>query len=244
MSRKNYFLSPERAARYDQMRPSFHKEALEAFHSSKASKIYDRSLDVGCGTGQSSLALAEWSKDVTAIDASEPMLKNATPHPDIHYMIGEAENLPFTDHQFDLVFVASSLHWFERRKFLKEVSRVLRPGGKFLVYDSYLISGLENFSQKYSQRFPRPYEDVPIIDFELDFFNLSKRHIHQFDFDKKLSQEDVVNYFLNLSNVAAGLDRGEDEHEVRRVIEALVKSCSTGAPFIFQTQITEIIRNK
>ena len=242
MSRKNYFLGPDRAARYDQMRPSFHKEALEAFHDSKPTKIYHRSLDVGCGTGQSSLALAEWSTDVCAIDASESMLKHASSHPAVHYMIGEAENLPFTDHQFDLVFVASSLHWFERRKFLSEVSRVLRPGGKFLIYDSYIVEGLKDFSRQYSEKFPRPYEDVPLIDFELDFFNLSKKNIFKYNFDKNFSQDSIVNYFMNLSNVAASLERGEQESDIRRTIESLVSSCSVGESYIFQVQLTEIIR--
>lgn len=243
MTTKNYFLDPVRAAEYHSSRPSFHNEALMALHQKEPVEIYEHALDVGCGTGQSTEALAYWSKKVTGIDNSQSMLNNAIKNKKISYQLADAENMPFEKDAFDLLFVASSLHWFEKRKFLNQVSKILRSGGTFLIYDTYVTEGLTpEFSKAYSRRFPRPFQDVQYKEAELEFFDLKFVHLHKYNFVSKLNQEEIARYFFNLSNVSAAIEKGEEPLKAFEDVRELVNRYSTGAPFTFQTVLTEIIK--
>lgn len=243
MSNKNYFLDPARAAVYHESRPSFHAEALTYFHQGKAEIIYDSALDVGCGTGQSSVALAEWSKNVTAIDNSQSMLNNAVSKSNIIYQLADAENMPFAGNSFDLVFVASSFHWFEKRKFLNQVNKVLKKKGKFLIYDSYVHEGLsKDFQREFGERFPRPFHDVRIVQGELEFFDMKFVQLHQFNFPTEMTIQDIIKYFYNLSNVTAAIENGESADSALKGVEDLVKKHLTGSKFVFQVWLSEIIK--
>jgi len=101
-----------------------------------------RILDVGCGTGALSVAAAERWPTVTvdAIDASDGMLAIARGELDEHrapvrtrvrYAQGHADRLPFDDGTFDVVVSAFVLQLVPSRpRALREMRRVLRPGGR------------------------------------------------------------------------------------------------------------------
>ncbi|GBE58460.1 demethylmenaquinone methyltransferase [bacterium BMS3Abin01] len=101
-----------------------------------------RVLDVGCGTGNLavSLALDHPGVSVTGIDFSPGMISAAreklSPVVDVSFRVAAAEELPFDDGGFDLVYSTLSFHhWEDRRKGLTECARVLRPGGRLIVVD-------------------------------------------------------------------------------------------------------------
>ncbi|MDD8018775.1 MAG: class I SAM-dependent methyltransferase [Bacteroidota bacterium] len=88
-------------------------------------------LDIGCGTGIFSRYFAEAGAKVTAIDISTDLLEQAkreTTQP-ITYILGDAENFPFDDRTFDVVVGSSVLHHLNPEIALKEIFRVLKPGG-------------------------------------------------------------------------------------------------------------------
>lgn len=241
--KRNYFLDGERAGRYTEARPSFHAQALSAYHQASSAVIYERALDVACGTGQSSIALTSWSKSVDAIDNSEAMLKHALQHPQVNYHSGKAEELPFQADHFDLVFVASSLHWFERRPFLKEASRVLRPQGKLLIYDSVLKEGLtSDFTLGFNQRFPKTYSEVPLHAGELKVFNLQLVKNERYEFDSEFNDSQITKYFFNLSSVSADIEDGADANKAYSDIQSLVQRYSTGSNYLFEVSLTELIK--
>lgn len=213
------------------------------FHNSNPMIHYRAALDVGCGTGQSSVALANWSDKVVAIDSSQSMLDHAQPHSKVLYQLADAENMPFPENSFDLIFVASSFHWFEKRKFLNQVKKVLRRSGKFLIYDSYVHEGLStDFHREFSERFPRPFQDVKLVQAELDFFDLKFVKLHSFLFPSDYQMSDIVKYFYNLSNVSAAIENGEDPQSAFKDVEKLVQKHLTGSKFVFQVLLTEILK--
>lgn len=242
MTKVNYFQDERLARSYDGSRPALHQEALIAFHgNTMVPELYKRILDVGCGTGLSTLALSPWGREVLGVDSSEAMLKLAPQKENITYLQGSAESLPFPDSHFDLIFVASSFHWFERKKFFLEASRVLRPGKKILIYDSLVSSGLgPEFFRDYQERFPRPFSEVPILQAELQFFNLEFKGVHGFESRKEFDDEAIFRYFYNLSNVAAALMRGEEENKVQEDLRGLLKKYSVNTPYQFKMILTEI----
>ena len=97
-----------------------------------------RVLDVACGTGALTLAVAERVAPggaVTGLDANPEMLAVARrKHAPVEWRDGRAESLPFADTSFDAVVSQFGLMFFDDRvAALREMRRVLRPGGRLAV---------------------------------------------------------------------------------------------------------------
>lgn len=100
-------------------------------------------LDVGCGAGHLSFALAPGFRRVVALDPSPGMLATVARAaadralPQIETCLGAAEALPFDEHRFDLVATRfSAHHWRALEAGLQEMGRVLKAGGRVLAIDS------------------------------------------------------------------------------------------------------------
>lgn len=100
-----------------------------------------RVLEIGCGAGHLTVELAARGHRVTALDAAEEMVERArhnlaaTGHGGNAVVeIGDAHQLAFDDGAFDLVVALGVVPWLHTpRTALKEMTRVLRPGGHLLV---------------------------------------------------------------------------------------------------------------
>ncbi|HSM39612.1 MAG TPA: class I SAM-dependent methyltransferase [Afifellaceae bacterium] len=95
-------------------------------------------LDVACGTGVLAGAAARRigsGGTVTGLDCNESMLDIARRcRPEIEWISGQAESLPFADARFDAVASQFGLMFFEDRpQALSEMWRVLKPGGRLAV---------------------------------------------------------------------------------------------------------------
>lgn len=115
---------------------------LEAMLASAEPKGHERLLDLGCGAGHTALFFAPHVAEVHALDLSEPMMAQGQRLAaergleNLQWHRAEAEKLPFPDSHFDLVTSRQSAHHYEDLEAaLTEVSRVLRPGGSFVVVD-------------------------------------------------------------------------------------------------------------
>ena len=90
----------------------------------------DKVLDVGCGTGFISQLYPNF--DITGIDISDGMLER-NPYT---WLKAPAENIPFPNNHFDFVVCRSLLHHLDDPRIgLKEMVRVLKPGGRFVCWD-------------------------------------------------------------------------------------------------------------
>jgi ubiquinone/menaquinone biosynthesis C-methylase UbiE len=104
-------------------------------------------LDVGCGTGKllKSARTRFPGARLVGVDAAEEMVKYAqasTPDGAIEFRQATAEDLPFPDASFDLVFSTMTFHhWSNQARGSAEVARVLAPGGRWLLAD-FVASGL------------------------------------------------------------------------------------------------------
>jgi SAM-dependent methyltransferase len=102
----------------------------------------DLALDVATGTGNTALALAPLVLRVIGLDVASGMLNQARARAqaenveNVEFITGSAEDLPFPDAEFSLVVSRHAPHHFhDLDKFLREVRRVLKPGGRFVVAD-------------------------------------------------------------------------------------------------------------
>lgn len=101
-----------------------------------------RVLDLGCGAGHVSFQVAPLAGEVVAYDLSPDMLAvvadtaAARGLGNVTTQQGAAERLPFADASFDAVFSRySAHHWSDLAQALREVRRVLRPGGLLAFVD-------------------------------------------------------------------------------------------------------------
>jgi ubiquinone/menaquinone biosynthesis C-methylase UbiE len=102
-----------------------------------------RLLDVACGPGVVTAALAPEASSVTGFDATEAMLEKAKARcagaglSNVAFRSGDAENLPFEDAEFDGVVTRLAIHHFAApQRALDEMFRVLRPGGAAVIVDA------------------------------------------------------------------------------------------------------------
>ena len=126
---------------------SIHKRLLEYVELKENASV----LDLGCGTGKLMNRLAAKFPTVRAIgiDLSLSMLKEARARNQYRqrliFVNGRAESLPFADEQFNAVFCTLSfLHYPHPQQVFEQVNRVLAPGGRFYLVDTY--RGENNFS--------------------------------------------------------------------------------------------------
>lgn len=109
-------------------------------------------LDVGCGLGGPCRMLAnEFNCTVTGIDLSNEFIRTARELSRLvkldhrtKFVVGDAANLPFDDHSFDVAWTQHvQMNVPDKKKFYSEIKRVLKPGGFFLYYDIFKSNGKE-----------------------------------------------------------------------------------------------------
>jgi len=97
----------------------------------------EKVLDLGCGFGQWTRALAKQNKMVYAIDVSSERLIIAqeinSDIKNIEFRFGDVMEIPYEDNSFDAIFSYSVFHFVEPYKALKEIFRVLKPKGNVYI---------------------------------------------------------------------------------------------------------------
>lgn len=99
-------------------------------------------LDVGCGTGRLLRAAAQrWpTARLIGVDPTSGMLRVARERtPGATFLEGTAEAIPLPDRSVDLALSTTSFHhWSHHLAGVREVQRVLRPGGHFILADAVM----------------------------------------------------------------------------------------------------------
>ena len=141
---------------------SHHDAAGAAFSSAAAAGTYDEKLafvsryatglvelldpkpgesvlDLGCGTGDLTRAIADRGAAVLGIDISEAMIARArAKYPDLEFAVADGHTFsrtpPCRGRTFDAVFSNAALHWMKGAKAVARcVGEVLKPGGRFVA---------------------------------------------------------------------------------------------------------------
>jgi SAM-dependent methyltransferase len=151
------------AARYDELRSGPSDEAIEILVR-EGDLRGRRVLDVGCGTGRMSAALAErYGATVSGIDPSEEMLEVARDRASRGIAVlelGTAESIPFPDGSNERTL----MHLVDRPRAFAEVRRVLVPGGQLVIstvnpasLDGFWLSDLfPSYASIDRRRYPAP----------------------------------------------------------------------------------------
>jgi len=179
----------------------------------------ERALDVGCGTGLSTIALKTIAVSVTGVDISDDMLNLALRDAGIEYHNVSAEDLSlFGDESFDIVTTSLAFHWFDHRRFLSEAYRVLKKGGWLIPYTNGfygIMKGNENFekwnSESYAKRYPTPARNTTPLTKELgEEFGFSNFHMEKFQNEVDFTPQELSGYLTTQSNIIAAVEQGTE----------------------------------
>ena len=114
------------------------KEILKFLGQASDKKV----LDVGCGKGKFCRKIKDIGFDIIGVDPSKELIKKAAENnKDIKFIEASATSLPFSDSEFDFIICIEVLeHIPDTEKAIKEMTRVLKPQGRFLIIDKNIFS--------------------------------------------------------------------------------------------------------
>jgi len=186
-----------------------------------------RLLDVACGPGVVTAAIAPGATSVVALDATEQMLEKARERCakagllNVDFKRGDAENLPFEDSQFDGVVTRLAVHHFaDPQRALNEMFRVLRRGGTAVIVDvvSSEQAGESNLQNAIERlRDPSHVRMLPASELELCMTRSGFQDVDHVTWDMSRELEE----WLDIVNDPARVD------PIRTVVRALAEDGRT-----------------
>lgn len=213
----NSFEQVGMAAGYAQFRPPVHRKILERALASGTA--VPRAVDVGCGAGLSTQALAGFADVALGMEPVAAMLPKKP-----NFFAGAAEAIPVAGACIDLITAAGSLNYADLTLFFPEAARILRDGGLLIVYDfepgrSFRSSrDLDEWFNAFVQRYPWPPHDALELNPEIlrdvaTGFRLQNQE--RFEIAIALDREFYLEYMLTETNVAFAQRRGIARQEIR-----------------------------
>ena len=131
---------------YAQYRPGYPKPFFDSIVAQFALDGTDRLLDLGCGTGQLTLPLAEHVTEAVGMDPEPEMLTEAARQAqaarvtNVTWAQGSSEELPGNIGRFKLVTMGRSFHWMNREQVLTVLEGMVDDdGGLVIANDSCLV---------------------------------------------------------------------------------------------------------
>jgi SAM-dependent methyltransferase len=207
---------------YERGRPAYPSDVARALAAEFGLDATSRVLDLAAGTGQLSRLFVGLVGSVVAVEPSAPMralLGRRLPR--VEVLDGHAERLPLADRSVDAAVIGNAFHWFDGDRAVRELARVLPPGGGLAVLWNI---GLET-DPPWPRRLERLVEDlraraVPAarsclsgtwrrpLDRADDLFDplLFSETAHE----RALDHEALVSYIASLSFIAAMGDQERD----------------------------------
>ena len=128
------------ATHYKSFRPPLHEILLK--HSLKNQR-FESALDIGCGTGNSSIALTKYCASVTGYDPNKSMIQYGESHPKVFF----TEKLKEINKKFSLIVFFGSLHYITTKSFNFYKEKLVRGGyllcSDFEILYAPILSNLE-----------------------------------------------------------------------------------------------------
>jgi ubiquinone/menaquinone biosynthesis C-methylase UbiE len=127
---------------YDQVRPSPPEAIADLLLQFAELETAERVLDLGCGSGLSMMMWVGRTRSITGVEPSQDMRREAErrrsnlfPPCAVEWTGAEADGTQIAAESVDIVTASQSFHWMNPETTLREVTRILRPGGVFAAID-------------------------------------------------------------------------------------------------------------
>ncbi|RKR86020.1 methyltransferase family protein [Micromonospora pisi] len=133
---------------YDQCRPTYPPQLFTDLATLADLGPHARVLEIGCGTGQATLPLAQLGCHVVAMDLSPDMAaiarRNLAQFPNVTVVAAAFEDWQPPDGTFDAVLSATAFHWLDPDVRMIKAADLLRPGGSLGIVSTHHIAGGTN----------------------------------------------------------------------------------------------------
>ena len=223
-SAHTFYNSPRVAAGYAYARPPVHPRVLQHVRAHlHLTSAVARALDIGCGAGRSTAALADVADRVVGIDPAPAMMEHRrSVAPRARFVVGRAERLPFPDAAFNLITAAGSINYADLSLALPETARVLAPQGTLVIYD---FSAGRRFSDSgrlgdWYAEFDRRYPDAPGYDIDVRVLPFERAGLtldayHRFEVPIPMTLDSYLRYVMSETRIELALTMGVKETDVR-----------------------------
>jgi SAM-dependent methyltransferase len=216
--------SPRLAAGYAYDRPPIHRRIIQRVRESlHITGRLTRVLDVGCGAGLSTAALAPLADTVVGLEPVRAMLTHSravAPH--ALFLVGQAERLPFSAGAFDLITAAGSINYVDRDLFLPDAARLLAPGGVLIIYDfsagRRMRGGhrLAEWFARFERRYPSPSGyALDVRGLAYSRFGLRLQSYEELEIAVPMPLGAYLPYVLSETRVERAISHGVPEAEIR-----------------------------
>ncbi len=148
---------------YDQKRPSYPPALFDDLVALSGIPAHGRVLEIGCGTGQATLPMAERGYRITAVELGGNLAavarRNLAGFPDVTIENADFEQWRLPDEPFDLLISFNAWHWLDPDVALSKAAAALGAGGAFgLIEGGHPAGGTEQFfidmQECYEQHMP------------------------------------------------------------------------------------------
>jgi SAM-dependent methyltransferase len=135
----------EAAELYDRARPGYPAGLFEDVIRLAGIPSGGRVLEIGCGTGQATVPLAERGFSIVAVELGAELAhvarRNLARFPRVEVVVSAFEDWPLPTQAFDLVLSATAFHWLNPAIRINKVADALRPGGALAIIATHHIAG-------------------------------------------------------------------------------------------------------
>jgi SAM-dependent methyltransferase len=135
----------EDAERYDRARPGYPPAVFDDLAALTGIGPGSRVLEIGCGTGQATVALAERGYEIVAVELGAGLAavarRNLARFPKVEVVTAPFESWPLPPEPFDLVISATAFHWIDPAVRVVKSAQALRPGGTLATIATYHVAG-------------------------------------------------------------------------------------------------------
>jgi SAM-dependent methyltransferase len=156
----------EDAELYDRARPGYPDALYDDLFVLAGIGAGSRVLEIGCGTGQATVALAERGCHVVAVELGANLAavaaRNLAAFPDAQVVVDTFEAWPLPDEPFDAVVAFTAFHWVEPSFGVEKVADALRPNGAFaIITTDHAAGGTDSFFVDVQDCYERFDPDTP-----------------------------------------------------------------------------------
>jgi ubiquinone/menaquinone biosynthesis C-methylase UbiE len=218
----NPFASSDAGVVYARGRPFHHPRSLARILTITGAEPLGNALDVACGTGMSTVALAEHAVSAVGVDSSPEMLRAALAAPRAAYVLGSAEQLPLPADTFDAATCCSGVHWFNQKRFFAELHRTLRHDSWVGLYDHYFMGEMVDvpefgaWTKELFRTYPLPRRTPQVGDPRAETPRGFEKIADEFFADDiEMTHETFADYQLTISNFQSASERDGDRAELR-----------------------------
>jgi SAM-dependent methyltransferase len=135
----------EDAERYDRARPGYPTALFDDLAVLAGLGPGSRVLEIGCGTGQATIPLAERGYQIVAIELGAELAavarRNLARFPAVEVVTAVFEAWPLPPEPFDLVLSATAFHWIDPAVRVAKSADALRPGGTLATIATHHVAG-------------------------------------------------------------------------------------------------------